>query len=60
MLFFYIWIMLDFIANFTWLVLSIQAASEQLVFVVYAPATFKVLIGIEQIWLMVELIAQID
>jgi len=31
-----------------------------MVFIVYLPATFKVLLGIEQIWLMIELIVQIN
>jgi len=31
-----------------------------MVFIFFLPATFKVLIGIEQIWLMIELIAHIN
>lgn len=49
MLLFYIWIIFDFIWNMLWLVYSIKAAeySVAMSFIVYMPATFKVLIGIE-------------
>ena len=51
---FYIWIILDFISNVVWMFLAIKA--ELMPLVVYSPATFKVLVGTEQIWLMIELI----
>lgn len=57
---FYIWIILNFVANLVWLFLSVAAAEEQLVFIVFMPATFKVLFGFEQIWLMLELIASVN
>lgn len=44
---FYIWIILNFVANLVWLFLSVAAAEEQLVFIVFMPATFKVLFGFE-------------
>ena len=52
----YLWIIGDFIVNIVWLIYSVESAYKPMTFVVYMPATFKVLIGIEQIWLMIELI----
>lgn len=60
MFLFYLWAVLDFAANVTWLVLAITANGDRLVFVTFLPATFKALLGLEQIWLMVELIEQIN
>ena len=62
MLLFYIWIIFDFIWNILWLIYSVKASdySVAMTFIIYMPATFKILIGIEQIWLMIELIVQID
>ena len=51
---FYFWIMLDFLTNIIWLILAVKSDLLPLVF--YLPATFKVLVGTEQIWLMLELI----
>ena len=60
MLSFYTWSILDFIANIFWLIFAVQASNHVMPLVVYLPATFKVLIGIEQIWLMIELVVQIN
>ena len=64
MFIFYVWIILDFVFNIVWLIWYVQASSNQdsnpMVFIFFLPATFKVLIGIEQIWLMIELIAHIN
>ena len=53
---FYLWIMLDFLANILWLVLAVESNYNAIPLVIYLPATFKVLVGTEQIWLMLELI----
>ena len=50
---FYVWILFDFLANMVWLIWQVPSAEIPLVLVVFMPATFKVLIGIEQIWLMI-------
>ena len=47
MMFFYVWIVLDFIANIVWAIMAIGANEVQLVSLIFLPATFKVLIGIE-------------
>ena len=60
MLGFYIWIILDLISNITWLIFSIRSVQYPMTFIVFMPATFKVLVGLEQIWLMIELIVQIN
>ena len=53
---FYFWIICDFISNMLWLVLAIRSNDNPMPLIIYFPATFKVLVGTEQIWLMVELI----
>lgn len=64
MFIFYLWIILDFVFNIVWLIYVVKASSfqesNQMVYILFLPATFKILIGIEQIWLMIELIAHID
>ena len=60
MLSFYTWSILDFIANIIWLIFAVEASDNVMPMVVYLPAAFKVLIGIEQIWLMIELVVQIN
>ena len=64
MLSFYVWIVLDFLANIIWLILSVTISAHfynpMMKLIDNLPATFKVLIGIEQIWLMIELIMQIS
>ena len=47
MLFFYLWIVLDFIANIVWAIMAVGANHLQIVFLFFLPGTFKVLIGIE-------------
>ena len=56
----YIWIILDFVCNIFWLIFAVKAAENVMPMVVYLPATLKVIIGIEQIWLMIELNVQIN
>ena len=53
---FYLWIMLDFLTNILWLILAVESNYNTIPLVIYLPATFKVLLGTEQIWLMLELI----
>ena len=53
---FYLWIMLDFLTNIIWLVLAVESNYNPIPLAIYLPATFKVLVGTEQIWLMLELI----
>ena len=62
LLFFYAWIILDMLSNIVWLVFSVWATNEdsELPMVLFLPATMRVVLGIEQIWLMVELIERID
>ena len=60
MMSFYTWSILDFIANIIWLIYAVEASNNVMPLVVYLPATFKVLIGIEQTWLMIELVVQIN
>ena len=47
MLSFYIWIMLDFMANIMYLILSVSTVTRPVRLVQFLPATFRVLIGIE-------------
>ena len=53
---FYFWIMLDYLTNIIWLILSVKIYPDSMPLVYYLPPTFKVLVGTEQIWLMLELI----
>ena len=53
---FYMWIMLDLLTNILWLLLSIKMREDPMPLVMYLPATFKILVGTEQIWHMLELI----
>ena len=53
---FYLWIMLDYLTCIIWLVLAIETNYSPIPLVTYLPATFKILVGTEQIWLMLELI----
>lgn len=57
---FYSWIVLDFISNIIWLVFAVEAGEFVMPMVVFLPATFKIIIGVEQIWLMIELVVQIN
>ena len=57
---FYLWIILDFLSNIYWLIFAIQADNQVMPMAVFLPATFRILIGVEQIWLMQELVVQID
>ena len=47
MLSFYIWIILDFVANIIYLILSVNSVLTPVRLVQFLPATFRVLIGIE-------------
>ena len=56
MLFLYTWIVIDFASNIirnTW-IFTIE--KKRLALLLYLPTTMKVMIGVEQIWLMIELI----
>ena len=53
---FYMWLMLDLLTNILWLLLSIKMREDPMPLVMYLPATFKILVGTEQIWHMLELI----
>ena len=44
---FYVWIVLDFVANIVWEILIIKVSEEPRPLIVFLPATFKVLIGVE-------------
>ena len=57
---FYIWIVLDFLSNLVWEIMVVKISYYSRPLLVFLPATFKVLLGIEQIWLMFELIIQIN
>lgn len=60
MLAFYVWILLDFVSNIFWLFVAVKSNENPMPLAVYLPATCKVMVGTEQIWLMLELIVQID
>ena len=60
MLSFYLWIVLDFLANMVRVTFTVRNSDYPMIQIAYLPCTFKILIGIEQIWLMIELIAQIN
>ena len=60
MMIFYLWIIQDFISNILWLIFSVRAADYPMPLIIFMPGTSKVLIGIEQIWLMVELIVELN
>ena len=60
MLSFYLWIVLDFLANMLRVTFTVRSSEYPMLQISYLPCTFKCLIGIEQIWLMVELIVQIN
>ena len=47
MLSFYVWIVLDFMANIMYLILSVSTVTRPVRLVQFLPATFRVLIGIE-------------
>ena len=47
MLSFYIWIVLDFMANIMYLILSVSTVTRPVRLVQFLPATTRVLIGIE-------------
>ena len=57
---FYVWILFDLAANVIWEIYQVKQTLEIHALIVYMPATFKVLIGVEQIWLMIELVFQIN
>ena len=57
---FYVWILFDLAANVIWEICQVKQTLEVTALIVYMPATFKVLIGVEQIWLMIELVFQIN
>jgi len=58
MFIYYLWIMLDLLSNIVWLLMNIRSENTAQPMITYLPAAFKILLGIEQIWLMIELIAQ--
>lgn len=58
MLIYYLWIMLDLLSNIVWLLMNVKNDVTAEPMITFLPATFKILLGMEQIWLMVELIAQ--
>ena len=62
LLFFYVWIILDLMANIVWLIFNVKASDQEYAYplVMFMPATFHAGLGIEQIWLMIELIARIN
>ena len=62
LLFFYVWIILDLIMNIIWLLFFVQVADDNVdnSLVIFMPATFRIVLGIEQIWLLVELIERIN
>ena len=60
MLAIYVWIIFDFTSNIFWRFVAVKTYEDPMPLAAYMPATCKVLIGTEQIWLMVELIVQID
>jgi len=60
--FFYIWIFLDLGSNAVWLLYNVKVADNDsdLMLVLFLPATFRAMLGIEQIWLMIELIVRMN
>ena len=44
---FYVWIIFDFASNIIWMIFNVRAAKYPTPLIVFMPATFKVLIGVE-------------
>ena len=51
----YIWMILDLIANILWYIFQARMHQFPIPLIQYSPATLKIIIGIEQIWLLIEL-----
>jgi len=47
MLFLYVWIILDFSFNIVWLVFNVKASALGWPLVIFLPATFRILVGVE-------------
>ena len=48
--------------NIVWLLFNVQVADDDVdsSLIIFMPATFRIVLGIEQIWLLVELIERIN
>lgn len=62
LLFFYVWIVLDLLANIVWLIMNVKAQDDDHAYplIMFMPAAARAVLGIEQIWLLIELIARIN
>ena len=60
LLIFYVLVFLCFSTDIVYSIVIVTLYTEWRPFVIFMPPTFKVLAGIEQIWMMVELILHIN